>query len=97
MWRYGGSLPNTVVAWRLEIIKCKQCCCWCATYNRLYHFEERYMGRHPELHAVSKELLPRGGVVELVPIVAFDALELAAELGTDNRKELGDSRKGVRL
>jgi hypothetical protein len=55
------------------------------------------MGRHPELHAVSKEELPRGGVVELAPIVAFDALELAVELGTDNRKELGDSRKGVRL
>jgi hypothetical protein len=52
---------------------------------------------HLELHAVGKEELPRGGVVELVPIVVLDILDLAAKLSTDKRKELGDSRKGVRL
>jgi hypothetical protein len=46
---------------------------------------------------VGKEELPRGGVVELVPIVVLDILDLAAKLSTDKRKELGDSRKGVRL
>jgi hypothetical protein len=38
MWRCGGSLPNIVVAWKLEIAKCEQCYWWCATYARLYHF-----------------------------------------------------------
>jgi hypothetical protein len=50
-----------------------------------------------ELHAVGKEGLPRGGVIELTPIVALDTLDLAAKLSTDKRKELGDSQKGVRL
>jgi hypothetical protein len=52
---------------------------------------------HLEVHTVSKEELHRGGVVKLTPIVALDALNLAAKLSTEKRKELGDSRKGVRL
>jgi hypothetical protein len=52
---------------------------------------------HPEVHAMSKEKLPRGGVVGLTSIVTLDALNLAAELSADKRKELGDSQKGVRL
>jgi hypothetical protein len=46
---------------------------------------------------MGKEELPQGGVVELATIVALNALDLAAELSTDKRKELGDSRKGVRF
>jgi hypothetical protein len=38
---------------------------------------------HPELHAVGKEELPRGGVVELTPIVVLNTLELATELSAD--------------
>jgi hypothetical protein len=53
--------------------------------------------RHPEVHAMSKEKLPQGGVVELTPIVTLDALNHAAELSANKRKELGDSQKGVRL
>jgi hypothetical protein len=49
------------------------------------------------LHVVGKKDLPRGGVVELVPIVALDTLDLVAELGTNKREELSDSRKSVRL
>jgi hypothetical protein len=45
---------------------------------------------------VGKEELPQG-VVKLVPIVTLDTLDLAAELSTDKRKELGGSQKGVRL
>jgi hypothetical protein len=52
---------------------------------------------HPELHAMGKKELPRGWVVELTPIVALNALDLAAELSTDKGKELGNSQKGVRL
>jgi hypothetical protein len=52
---------------------------------------------HPELHAVRKEELPQGGVVELAHIVALDVLDLAVELSTGKREELGDSRKGVRF
>jgi hypothetical protein len=52
---------------------------------------------HLEVYAMSKEELPRGRVVELTLIVALDALNLAPELSTDKRKELGDRRKGVRL
>jgi hypothetical protein len=44
-----------------------------------------------------KEELPQGGVVELAPIVALDDLDLAVELSTGKREELGDSRKGVRF
>jgi hypothetical protein len=32
-----------------------------------------------------------------MPIVALNALDLAAELSTNKRKELGDSQKHVRL
>jgi hypothetical protein len=46
---------------------------------------------------MGKEELPRGGVVELAPIIALDALDLAAELSTNKRRELGDSQKCVRL
>jgi hypothetical protein len=46
---------------------------------------------------MNKEELPQRGVVELMPIVALDAFNLATELGADKRKELGDSRKGARL
>jgi hypothetical protein len=46
---------------------------------------------------MSKEKLPRGGVVELTPIVALDALNHATQLSADKRKDLGDSQKGVRL
>jgi hypothetical protein len=46
---------------------------------------------------MAKEELPRGGVVELVPIVALDTLDLAFKLSTNKREELGDSRKGVRF
>jgi hypothetical protein len=35
---------------------------------------------HPKLHAVGKEELPRGGVIELAPIVALDTLHLAEVL-----------------
>jgi hypothetical protein len=41
---------------------------------------------HLELHAVGKEELPQGGVVELTPIVILDALDLVAELSTYKRK-----------
>jgi hypothetical protein len=34
------------------------------------------------LHAVGKEELPQGGVVELTPIVILDALDLVAEVLT---------------
>jgi hypothetical protein len=40
---------------------------------------------------MSKEKLPRGGVVELTPIVALNALNLVAKLSGNKRKELGDS------
>jgi hypothetical protein len=46
---------------------------------------------------MSKEELPRGGIVELMPIVALDAINLTTELSADKRKELGDSRKIVKL
>jgi hypothetical protein len=52
---------------------------------------------HPEVHTMSKEELPRGGVVELTLIIALDTLNLAAKLSADKRIELGDSRKGARL
>jgi hypothetical protein len=52
---------------------------------------------HLEVHAMSKEELPRGGVIELTRVVALDTLNLMAELSTDKRKELGDIQKGVRL
>jgi hypothetical protein len=26
MWWCGNSLPNTVVAWSLETVKCEKCC-----------------------------------------------------------------------
>jgi hypothetical protein len=45
----------------------------------------------PELHVVGKEELPRGGVIKLTHIVALDTLDLATELSTDKREELGDS------
>jgi hypothetical protein len=41
---------------------------------------------HPEMHAMSKKELPRGGVVELMPIAALDTLNLAAELSTDKKR-----------
>jgi hypothetical protein len=41
---------------------------------------------HPEVHAMSKEELPRGGVEELTPIVTFDALNIVTELSADKRK-----------
>jgi hypothetical protein len=46
---------------------------------------------HPELHVVGKEELSWGGVVELAPIVTLDTPNLAAELSTHKREELGDS------
>jgi hypothetical protein len=49
------------------------------------------------VHTINKEELPQRGVVELMPIVALDAFNLATELSADKRKELGDSRKGARL
>jgi hypothetical protein len=52
---------------------------------------------HPEVHTMSKEELAWGGVVELMPIIVLDALNLAVELSVDKRKELGDSRKSDRL
>jgi hypothetical protein len=52
---------------------------------------------HSEVHAMSKEKLPRGGVVELTPIVALDTLNRVVKMSVDKRKELGDSPKGVRL
>jgi hypothetical protein len=52
---------------------------------------------HLKLYTVGKEELPRGEVVKLTPIVAFDTLDLASELSTDKRKELEDSRKCVKL
>jgi hypothetical protein len=52
---------------------------------------------HPEVHTMSKDELPRGGVVELTHVVTLDALNLATKLSADKIKELGDSRKGVRL
>jgi hypothetical protein len=50
-----------------------------------------------QVHAMSKEELPQGEVIELTPVVALDTLNLMAELSTDKRKELGDIQKGVRL
>jgi hypothetical protein len=50
---------------------------------------------HLEVHAMSKEELPRG-VVKLTPITALEAPKLVAKLSADKRKELSDSRKGVR-
>jgi hypothetical protein len=47
---------------------------------------------HLEVHAMSKEELPRGRVVELMPIVTLDTLNLATELSPDKRKELSDSQ-----
>jgi hypothetical protein len=41
---------------------------------------------HLELHAVGKEELPQGGVIELTPIDILDALDLVAELSTYKRK-----------
>jgi hypothetical protein len=52
---------------------------------------------HLEVHAMSKEELPQGGVVELTPIVALDGLNLVVELSAEKTKVLGDSRKVVRL
>jgi hypothetical protein len=52
---------------------------------------------HPKLHAMCKEELPRGGFVELAPIVALDTLDLVAELSTDKREELSNTKKSVRL
>jgi hypothetical protein len=49
------------------------------------------------LHAMGKEELPRGGVVELVLIIVSDTLDLVVELSTDKREQLSDSRKDVRL
>jgi hypothetical protein len=43
--------------------------------------------RHLEVHAMSKEKLPRGGIVELMPIVTLDTLIRAAELIVEKRKE----------
>jgi hypothetical protein len=80
-----------VVAWRLETVKCEQCCWWCTRCDRLYHFEERCIGRTSGGARRGQEELPRGGVLELTPIVTLDTLDLAVELSTDKRKELGDS------
>jgi hypothetical protein len=52
---------------------------------------------HLEVHTMSKEKVPRGEVVEVTPIITLDALNRAAELSDDKRKELHDSQKGVRL
>jgi hypothetical protein len=52
---------------------------------------------HLEVHAVSKEELPQGGVVEHTPIIALDTLNHAIELSGDKRNELGDNRKSARL
>jgi hypothetical protein len=41
---------------------------------------------HLEVYAMSKEELPRGRVVELTPIVALDALNLAPELSLTKEK-----------
>jgi hypothetical protein len=51
---------------------------------------------HLEVHAMSKEELPRGGVVKLTPITALEAPKLVVKLSADQKKELSDSRKGVR-
>jgi hypothetical protein len=40
---------------------------------------------------MSKQKLCRGGVVELTFIIALDTFDLAAELSTNKREELGDS------
>jgi hypothetical protein len=45
---------------------------------------------HPDVHTMSKEELPQGGVVELTPIIAKDALNLVGELSAGKRKELGN-------
>jgi hypothetical protein len=52
---------------------------------------------HPKLHTMGKEELPRGGFVELAPIVVLDTLDLVAELSTDKREELSNTKKSVRL
>jgi hypothetical protein len=39
---------------------------------------------------MSKEELPQGGVIELTPIIAKDALNLVSELSAGKRKELGN-------
>jgi hypothetical protein len=49
------------------------------------------------VHTMRKEELPRGEAIELTPIVALDALNLATELSANNRKEMSDSQKGARL
>jgi hypothetical protein len=41
------------------------------------------------LHTGGKKELPREVIVKLTPIVALDTLDLAAELGTDKKQELG--------
>jgi hypothetical protein len=43
------------------------------------------------VHTMRKEELPRGEAIELTPIVALDALNLATELSANNRKEMSDS------
>jgi hypothetical protein len=51
---------------------------------------------HSKVHAMSKEKLHQGGVVELTLIVALDTLNHAVKLSVVKKKELGDSQKCVR-
>jgi hypothetical protein len=90
MWQCEVSLPNTLVVWRLEIVKCEQCC-WCAQHAFDFTVLRGVWVGLPELYVVGKEELPRGGVIKLTHIVALDTLDLATELSTDKREELGDS------
>jgi hypothetical protein len=89
MWRCECLLPNIVVAWRFQTVKCEQCYLWCTTCVRLYYFGRGVWPGHLQLHTGGKKELPREVIVKLTPIVALDTLDLAAELGTDKKQELG--------
>jgi hypothetical protein len=97
MWRCEDSLPNTAVAWRLETVKSDDVVGGSQHAFGFTVLRRGVWAGHPELNAVGKEEPPRGGVVELAPIVALDTLDLAAELSPNKREELNDSQKGVRL
>ena len=49
------------------------------------------------MYTEGKKKRSRRGVVKLSPIIALDALDRAPKLSADIRKELSESREGVRL
>jgi hypothetical protein len=86
-----------VGVWRLETVKCDNVI---GGAQHMFGFTVLRRGvwaRHPKVHTVGKEELPRGGVVELTTIVTLDTLDLAAEMSTNKTEELGESQKSIRL